>query len=375
MKPFESSCLRGTAITIALLAAACGGGSSPAPAGSAPAEGSEARPATAPARIAEVTVARPTRDAVRTDMEAPGTFMPFDETTISAEGAGPVRVINVDEGSRVAKGDVLIQQDTVKAELTVKQAEAALAQARANFARTKADLERKQQLLADKTIPQGQYDSFKAAFDAAEAGVSAAETALAMSRQQLKDLTIVAPYGGVIRERRVSLGTYARGGDALFVLMRVDPLKLQFELPEKYATRLAGGSQVVATLAAFPGRTFTGTIRTIFPAIAVQSRAIKVEATIPNGGYQLKPGYFASVQVPLQSAARSLTIPRTAVVRREGNENVFVVRGDTVALVRVETGAETTDLIEVVAGLTEEDNVVIAGGETLEPGDRVKVRS
>jgi membrane fusion protein (multidrug efflux system) len=375
MKPFVSSCLRGTAFTIALLAAACGGGGSPAPAGSAPGEGADTRPAAAPARVAEVTVARPTRDAVRTDVEAPGTFMPFEETTISAEGAGPVRVINVDEGSRVAKGDVLIQQDTVKAELTVKQAEAALAQARANFARTKADLERKQQLLVDKTIPQGQFDSFKAAFDGAEAGVAAAETALAMSRQQLRDLTIVAPYGGVIRERRVSLGTYARGGDALFVLMRVDPLKLQFELPEKYATRLADGSQVVATLAAFPGRTFTGTIRTIFPAIAVQSRAIKVEATVPNDGYRLKPGFFASVQVPLRSVERSLTVPRAAVVRREGTDNVFVVRGETVALVRVETGAETADLIEVVAGLTDEDNVVIVGADTLEPGDRVKVRS
>jgi membrane fusion protein (multidrug efflux system) len=367
--------LRGTAIIIALLAAACAGSSSPAPAGSAPGEGVEARPAAAPARVAEVTVAHPTRAAVRADAEAPGTFMPFEETTISAEGAGPVRVINVDEGSRVAKGDVLIQQDTVKAELTVKQAEAALAQARANFARAKADLERKALLLKDKTIPQNQYDSFKAASDAAEAGVAAAETALAMSRQQLKDLTIVAPYAGIIRERRVSLGTYARGGDALFVLMRVDPLKLQFELPEKYATRLADGSQVAATLAAFPGLVFTGTIRTIFPAIAVQSRAIKVEATVPNGGYQLKPGFSASVKVPLRSAERSLTIPRAAVVRREGTENVFVLRGDTVALVRVETGAETADLIEVVAGLAEQDNVVIAGGETLEPGDRVKIRS
>lgn len=354
---------------------ACAGGGSPAPAAAPAGEGTGTRPAAAPARVPEVAVAHPTRDAVRTDVEAPGTFMPFEETTISAEGAGPVRVVNVDEGSRVAKGDVLIQQDTVKAELSVKQAEAALAQARANFARAKADLERKAQLLNDKTIPQNQYDSFKAAFDAAEAGVAAAETALAMARQQLKDLTIVAPYAGVIRERRVSLGTYARGGDALFVLMRVDPLKLQFELPEKYATRVATGTQVSATLAAFPGRTFAGAIRTIFPAIAVQSRAVRVEATMPNSSYQLKPGFSASVNVPLGKTERSLTVPRGALVRREGTENVFVVRGDTVELVRVETGAETADLIEVVAGLTEEDNVVIAGGEALEPGDRVKVRS
>lgn len=361
---------------LALLAlVACRRGEPPAAAETRTDATADASPADARARVLEVTVAHPTREAVRTEAEAPGTFVPFDETTLSAEGAGPVRLIRVDEGARVARGDVLIQQDTTKAELAVRQAEAALAQARANFARANADLDRKEQLLKDRTIPQNQYDSFKAAYDAAEAGVAAADTALALARQQLKDLTIVAPYTGVVKERRVSLGTYARGGDELFVLMRVDPLKLQFELPEKYATRLSTGARVTATLAAFPGQAFTGTIRTILPAIAVQSRAVKVEATVPNARYLLKPGFFASVRVPLTSAERSLAVPRSALVRREGTENVFVVRGDTVELVRVQTGAETADLIEVVVGLTEEDNVVIAGGETLQAGDRVKVRS
>lgn len=387
MKPLVSSRLRGTpgpsklgpyivagvAGLAALSLVACGRGEEPAAA--RPATAAEARPAAAPPRVPEVTVARPTHDAVRIDAEAPGTFVAFDETTISAEGAGPIRTINVDEGSRVAKGDVLIQQDTTKAGLAVKQAEAMLAQSRANFARAKADLERKQQLLNDKTIPQNQFDSFKAASDAASAGVDAAETALALARQQLEDLTILAPYAGVIRERKVALGTYVRGGDALLVLMRVDPLKLQFEVPEKYATRLATGLEVTATLTAFPGQKFTGRIRTVFPAVAVQSRAVKAEATVANARYLLKPGFYASVHVPFKSADRSLTVPRTAVVRREGTENVFVVRGDRAELVRVQTGAETLDLIEIVAGLTETDDVVVAGGETLQAGDRVKVRS
>jgi membrane fusion protein (multidrug efflux system) len=377
---FASSCPRAFAALPAFaallaLAACARGGNTPAPASGQTADATEARPAAAAPRIPEVTVARPARDAVRTETEVPGTFMPYEETTISAEAAGPVRVINVDDGSRVAKGDVLLQQDTIKAGLAIKQAEAALAQARANFARTKADLERKQQLLEDKTIPQNQYDSFKAAYDAAEAGVAAADSALALARQQLKDLTIVAPYTGVIRERRVSLGTYARGGDALFVLMRVDPLKLQFELPEKYATQLATGLEVVSSVAAYPGRTFSGTIRTVFPAVAVQSRSVRVEATVSNLQYQLKPGFFASVRLPLRSGDRSFAVPRSALVRREGTDNVFVVRSGKAELVRVETGAETADLIEVVTGLSGEDNVVVAGGETLQPGDQVKVRS
>jgi len=361
-----------TAVGLALLAGlGCSRGGDEAAAEARPVA---ERPAATPPPAPEVTVARPSQDAVRTEVEAPGTFMPYDETTLSAEGAGPIIEIRVEEGTRVTKGQVLVEQDTTKAALAVKQAEALLAQARANAARASADLERKQLLLNDRTIPQNQFDSFKAQADAAMAGVDAAETALALARQQLADLTIVAPYTGVIREKRVSLGTYVRGGDALLVLMRVDPIKLQFELPEKYASRVATGLQVAATVAAFPGRTFTGGVRTVFPTVAVQSRAVRVEATVSNGGYQLKPGFFASVRVPLASAPGSLAVPRAAVVRREGTENVFVLRGGRAELVRVQTGAETADLVEIVTGLTSEDDVIVAGADTLQPNDRVKVR-
>jgi membrane fusion protein (multidrug efflux system) len=335
----------------------------------------DARPAAAPQRVPEVAVARPVQTPVQTDTEAPGTFVPYEETTISAEGAGLIVDIKVDEGSRVTKGHVLVLQDTVKAELAVRQAEAMLAQARANFARASADLERKQLLLDDKTIPQNQFDSFKAQADAAAASVDAADTALALARRQLADLTTVAPYTGVIRERRVSLGTSARSGDPLFVLMRVDPLKLQFELPERYSSRIATGLEVVATVDAFPGRSFVGTVRTVSPAIAVASRAVRVEATVPNADHELKPGFFATVRVPIESVSGSLTVPRSALVSREGVNHVFVVRGDRAELAPVQVGTETADLVEIVTGLASTDEVVVEGGATLQPGDQVKVRS
>jgi membrane fusion protein (multidrug efflux system) len=357
-----------TAAVLALAAlVACGRAGEPA----TPA--AEARAAAA-APVPEVTVARPTHDAVRTEAEAPGTFMPYDETTLSAEGVGPIERITVEEGVRVKTGQVLVVQDTTKATLAVRQAEAMLAQARANFARARADLERKQLLLNDKTIPQNQFDSFKAQYDGASAAVDAADTALSLSRRQLEDLTTRAPYDGVIKEKRVSLGTYVRGGDAMLVIMRVDPLKLQFELPEKYASRVREGLAVRASVTALPGETIAGTVRTVFPSVSVQSRAVRVEATVANPGYRLKPGFFASVKVPLASLGGSVTIPRGALVRREGTENVFVVRGDRAELVPIQTGAETADLVEVVVGLTETDPIVVDGAQTLQPGDRVKVR-
>ncbi len=359
------------AVAIALLAvsvAACSRSGSEA----APAGGTAAQPAAA--ALPQVTVAAPETASLEAAYEAPGSFIPYEEAGIAAEGAGSVTSVRIEEGSRVAQGQVVVAIDQAKAELGVKQAEAMLAQARANYERSKSDLSRKQTLLADKTIAPNVYDAFKAQFDAAAAGVDAADSALQLAKRRLADMQVAAPFAGVVRDKRVSVGQYVREGDTLFVLMRVDPLKLQFDVPEKYAERLAAGQPVGAMVAAVPGETVTGTIQTVFPSVAVQSRTIRVEARVPNVGYRLKPGFFATVRVPLKPLAGSLVIPRGALVRREGTENVFVVKGDRAELVRIQTGAETADRVEVVTGLSTSDQVVITGAEMLKPGDRVSVK-
>jgi RND family efflux transporter MFP subunit len=127
-------------------------------------------------------------------------------------------------------------------------------------------------------------------------------------------------------------------------------------------------------VAALPGQEFAGTIQTVFPSVAVQSRTIRVDAKTPNPGYRLKPGFYATVRVPLTRLSGSLVVPRSALVRREGTENVFVVKGDRAELVRIQTGAETADRVEVVSGLAATDRVVITGAESLRSGDRVQVK-
>lgn len=359
------------AVAIALLAvsvAACGRpGSEAAPAGEAAAQ-------PAAAALPQVAVATPDTASLEAAYEATGSFIPYEEAGIAAEGAGSVTSVRIEEGSRVAQGQAVATLDRAKADLGVKQAEAMLAQAKANYERSKSDLARKQTLLTDKTIAPSVYDAFKAQFDAAAAGVEAADSSLQLARRRLADMQVTAPYAGVVRDKRVSVGQYVREGDTLFVLMRVDPLKLQFDVPEKYAERLAVGQQVSAAVTALPGQTFTGTVQTVFPSVAVQSRTIRVEARVPNVGYRLRPGYFATVRVPLKPLAGSLVVPRSAIVRREGTENVFVVKGDRAELVRVLTGAETADRMEVVSGLSATDLVVVTGADTLNPGDRVLVK-
>jgi membrane fusion protein (multidrug efflux system) len=334
---------------------------------------SEAAPAEPP--LPEVKVVSPSDDALAIEITAPGSFIAYEEATISTETVGTVAAFRVKEGSRVSRGAVLVLLDKTKAELTVKQAEAALAQAQANFERAKSELGRKEILLADRTIPQGTFDTFKAQHDAAAAAVDGAESTLALARRRLDDMTVVAPFAGVVKEKKKALGEYVRVADPLLVLIQVDPLKLQFDVPEKHAARLVVGQEVKTAVSAFPGKTFKGEIATIFPALAVQSRTIRVEAHVPNPKFQLKPGFYASVHVPLAQVPGSMVVPRTALFRREGTENVFVLEGDRAEAVVVQVGGNTGDQVEILSGLSPNDRVIVSGVDTLRSGDRVKVGS
>lgn len=357
-------------ILLTVVLPGCGRGEEPARAASPASAPSVATPS-----LAEVAVSTPAAERLEASIEVPGTLVPWEEATVAAEAAGPITAVLVDENSRVMKGQTLVRLDGSKAELAVKQAEAALAQSRASFEKARGELERKKSLLDDRTIAVGTYETFKAQHDAASASVDGAETALTLARRRLRDMVVLAPFAGVVKEKKVTPGEYAREGEALIVLMQVEPLKLQFELPEKYSGRLTPGQQVTCSVASLPGQEFSGKIRTVFPAVSVQSRTIRMEAVLPNPGYRLKPGFFASVRVPLFATSGSLVVPRAAIVRLEGAEHVFVVTGDHVKLARVQTGLEAGDKVEVVSGLHAEDRVVVQGAEMLRDGDRVKVRS
>lgn len=325
--------------------------------------------------IPTVHVALPSADPLEIAITAPGSFVAFEEATISTETAGTVAKFHVKDGTRVKRGAVLVLMDQTKAELSVKQADAALAQARANFERAKSEIARKEILLEDRTISQGTFDTFKAQYDAAAAAVDGAESTLALAIQRLDDMTVVAPFAGVVKEKIASLGEFIGVGKPLLVLIQIDPLKLQFEVPEKHAARLAVGQEVETSVTALPGMTFSGEISTIFPSLSVASRTIHVEALLPNRDYKLIPGFYASVRVPLTPVPGSLVVPRSALFRREGMENIFVLHDDRAEQVPVQIGGTADDRVEILSGLEPNDRVIVSGVDTLRAGDRVNVES
>jgi membrane fusion protein (multidrug efflux system) len=323
--------------------------------------------------VPEVETALPSDAVLAFAVRAPGSFIANEDATLSTEAAGTVAELRAREGDRVARGDILVRLEPTKAELAVRQAEAGLAQARANFERARSELARKQILLDDRTIAQGTFDAFKAQHDAAAAAVDGADSALALARQHLEDMTIAAPFAGVIKARSISVGEYVRPADPLLELIQIDPLKLSFEVPEKHAARLRVGQKVTTAVSALPGASFEGRVRTIFPALDIQSRTVRVEAEVPNPEHRLKPGFYASVVVPLAPMPGELVIPHAALLRREGIESVMVVRGDRAEAVTVVVGAESDDQVSIVSGLSPSDRVIVTGAQGLRSGDPVRV--
>lgn len=359
-------------VAVAAAVAGCEGPPESATTTSARAESSPTGDANTAVR--EVTTARPGRASLEVTVELAGTLVPDEEAEVAAQGSGAVIEVRVDAGSRVRRGDVLVRLDPTKATLAVQQAEANLAQARANFEKARSDLERKRQLLDERTVAPGTFDAFKAQYEAAAAAVDAADAALRLARQRLADLTVVAPFAGVVKERRVAPGEYVREGDVVAIVMRLDPIVARFDVPEKYAARSGVGQPVRATVTAWPGERFDGRIRRVFPAVAEASRTVRAEAALANPRSRLKPGFFATVHLPVRSLPTSLIVPSSAIVRREGAEHVVVVRDGRAALVTVATGVATEQAVEIVAGLDEDAEIVVEGAETLEPGTPVRVR-
>jgi membrane fusion protein (multidrug efflux system) len=355
-------------------AGAWGCGGRPGSAAATSAGGDPDRAAASPEAPREVTTTAPRRAALTQTVALPGTLVPEEEAAVAAQGGGTVLEVKVDAGARVARGAVLVRLDPTKASLAVQQAEAALAQARATFEKARSDLERKRQLLDERTVAPGTFDTFKAQHDAAAAAVEAAETTLRLARQRLAELTVVAPFAGVVKEKRVSPGEYVREGDVVAVVMRVDPMLVRFDVPEKYAARIEVGQRVRASVTAWPGEVFDGRVRRIFPAVAEASRTMRVEAALANPDYRLKPGFFATVHLPVRTLPTSLLLPSSALVRRDGVEHVFVVRNGRATPVRVETGVATAEVVEIVAGVGETDQVVVSGADTLEAGVAVRAR-
>ena len=317
-----------------------------------------------------ITSLKVSKETVAPVLETVGSLSSPQGVMLSADLPGIVTAISFESGSRATNGQLLVQLDTRQEEAQLRTAKAKLDLARQN-------LDRAKDLSAKRVIAQSAYDETKSQYDAAVASVD--ETQAMIDRK-----TIRAPFEGFIGIRQINAGQYVKSGDPIVQLESLDPIYVNFALPQQNLAKLRVGQAVQLKADGIPDKVFKGSINAINSAVDTTTRNIQVQATIPNPDHVLRSGMFAGVQVVLPNGESVVMVPATAVQFAPYGDSVFVIKtlkdpqGKEflgVQEVVVTLGKTRGDQIEIVKGLNQGDEIATSGIFKLHEGGAVKVEN
>ena len=340
------------------------------------------------------------QESVRRSLDVVGTLAAEDQVTISSEVDGVVRRIRADLGDRVAAGQPMVELDREKLQYSLDQQRAAYARTLTKYGASDGeqlpriedtpDVRRASAELAQATrqlIAQQMLDDADtalrlktAAYDASlqeaknlRADIDASAAAMKLAERHVEDTSIRAPFDGYVQQRMVSLGELVKAQMPVMTVVRVDPLKLLSEIPERMAPWVKVGQPLTLRVDAFPDKPFTATVSRISPAVNTQTRTFAFEALAPNREALLKPGTFARVRVDTSLVEQVMTIPYAAMQYRYGVYRAFAVEGDRLEARELKTGDRVGDRMEILNGLDNTDRVAVTDVDTLTDGMTVAV--
>jgi membrane fusion protein (multidrug efflux system) len=321
---------------------------------------SDARETQGPrSRTVPVETARAESGRAATLITATGTLRASDAVVVQPEVGGRVTEVRFEQGQAVRAGTPLIELDKVTLRAEREKAEAALVLARENFRR------------AEQLSRQGATAA--RALDEARAALRGAEAEAELARARLERATVVAPFDGVVGLKEISVGRYVTPGDELVRLQRIDPLDLDFRVPERWLTKLQRGQEVTVAVDAVPGRAFSGTIVALDPLLDVNGRAVRVRASVANPERVLRPGLFARVSLEIDARPDAVLVPEAAVALQERGSIVYRIEDGLAVATPVVTGVRRDGKVEIVEGLTADDEVVVSGQVRLRDRAQVEI--
>ena len=318
-----------------------------------------------------VTTAVVRAETWETTLNAIGSFAAVQGVTLSAEVAGTVSKIDFESGANVAAGAVLVELDT-----SVEQAQLRSAEATADLARL--NLTRARELRSQNTNSQADLDSADAQAKQAAAQVDNLRAILAKKH-------IATPFTGRAGIRLVNIGQFLPVGTPIVSVQALDPIFLNFSLPQQQLGQVAEGLVARVSTDAHPGRVFEGKVTAINPDLDSTTRSVKLQVTLPNAESFLRPGMFGTVSIVLPATTPVIVIPATAVLYAPYGDTVFVVEekkneatGELQKVVRqqfVRLGTARGDFVAVTSGLKAGDTVVSAGVFKLRNGSTVSIHN
>lgn len=340
-----------------------------------------------------------------------GTLLEDESAALGAKVAGRIEQVLVDLGTRVEQGQGIARLDAQDFDLRVRQAEAQVAQVRATLGlkgdaadesldpqqaapvlqelavleQARQNMDRAQRLTDKAVMTKEEVESRESALRVAEARYAAAlnnveeqrallqlnRAALDLARQARADAEVKAPFAGVIAERRAAPGNYVNVGQTIATLVRVDPLRFRAAVPERAATGVAAGQPVRVFIEGAKEPLATEIAR-VSPALDVNSRALSIEADLPNADGRLRAGLFAEGDILVDARQEALAVPESSLVTFGGLEKVWLVKNDRAEPRPIRTGRRDGQFVEVLAGLEPGDLVVANGAEGVEGHVRAK---
>ncbi len=303
-------------------------------------------------------------------LDAIGTVAAVQGVTVSADLPGIVERITFDSGRAVGKGDVLVQLNT-------QQEVAQLAAAEAQRQLARLSHERMKGLVEQDAVS-------RAEFDAAAAGHTEVEARVREIRATIERKTIRAPFTGVLGIRQVNLGQYLAAGAAVVPLQSIDPVYVNFGVPQQNVPDMKPGRRITVASADAGGLEFTGRVSALDSVIDSTTRNVQVQATFANPGGKLRPGMFVQTKVTLGAAQPVITVPASAINYAPYGDSVFIVadmkspEGASYRGVRqqvVKLGGARGDQIAVLSGINPGEEVVTSGVFKLRNGVAVQVNN
>ncbi len=331
--------------------------------------------AAAPRPVPAVAVADVRTETWQARIAAIGTFRAVQGIDIAPQVGGVVRSIQIESGQDVTKGQLLVQIDD-----SVEQAD--LKSNLATLKNAELALERQRQLVTGGSTATANVDSALAARDSAAA---AADRTRALIAQK----ALIAPFAGRLGLRRIDMGQYVSPGTSIITLQQLDPIDVDFPVPEQDIGRVSVGQAIEIAVDAFPGKIFAGKVTSIDARVSIEARTIVLRAQVGNPERELRPGMFANVSVLVGTGRDLVTVPRTGVSYSLYGDTVYVVKPAPVdagaaqaapaeqALIVerrvVKTGDTRGDRVAISSGLAAGDTIVTEGQLKLQPNARVRI--
>jgi len=321
-----------------------------------------------PPEAVTTTVAQ--RETWPSTLNVIGTATAIQGVTVGADLPGTVARITFESGKPVHAGDVLVELDTRQERAQLSAAEAQRDLARINFGRA-------QELVKQGVLARTEYDNTSAQQKATEAQVGEI-------RATIERKTIRAPFSGILGIRQVNLGQYLAAGQAIVPLQSLNPIYVNFGVPQQTSAQVRGGRTLRVTSDDLPGAEFTGRVTAVDSVINEATRNIQVQATLSNPNGKLRPGMFVQVQLVLGASRQAIALPASAINYAPYGDSVFVVtnltdpKGKTYRGVRqqfVKVEGSRGDQVAVVSGVNAGDEVVTSGVFKLRNGAAVQVNN